>query len=91
MKNMIILVVVISLFSVASLSALDKSIFQDCRVVEQLGNTLVIELDSELTDGSDLSCERAERLVNKITASGYDVVLYPSSNWLPKIAPILAR
>jgi len=91
MRNLFILVVVISLVSVASLNALDKSIFTDCRVVEQLGNTLVIELDSELTDGSDTSCERAEQLVAKITATGYDVVLYPSSNWLPRVAPILAR
>ena len=91
MKNIIILVVVISLMCVASLNALDRSIFTGCKVVDQFGNTLVIELDAELIDGSDTGCLRAEQLVAKITATGYDVVLYPSSNWLPKVAPILAR
>ena len=91
MKNIIIVTIIVAVMSAVSINALDRSIFAGCEVVEQRGNTLIIALDSELADGSDIGCMKAEMLIKKITDTGYDVVLYPNSNWLPKVAPVLAR
>ena len=78
-----------AIMAVATLDALDKSIYPGCRVVEQIGNQLVIELTPDLRTGTDTSCLKAERLIKKINRSGYDVIILTDKNtWVPKVAPI---
>jgi len=68
---------------VACLNALDRSVFPGCRVIDQSGRVLTIELSDELCEGTDTACERAEALINKIKDSGYSVRIAESDHWVP--------
>ena len=91
MKNIIaitVLSVMVFIGSYAFLDALDRSIYPDCKVLEQKGDTLYISLSKDLLIGTDSSCESAERLVDRIKRDGYQVkVVMPYGEWspLPKI------
>ena len=72
----------------ASIGALYRSIYQGgctyqgCTVVDQIGNTLIIELDE--LDPTDTGCEQAERLIGRIMADGYDVkIRAEKEGWIP--------
>jgi len=68
---------------VACLNALDRSVFPGCKVVDQSGRVLTIELSDELCEGTDTACEMAEALINKIKDSGYSVRIAESDHWVP--------
>ena len=93
MKNLftaIALTVMVAIGAVATLDAFDRSIYPGCRVVDQIGNQLVIELNTELRTGTDMSCQRAEKLIKKINRSGYDaVIITDRETWVPRVAPIV--
>ena len=76
-----------------TLNALDRSIYKGCRVVEQRGNTLLIELDENLLTGTDTACQKADRLIKEINRDGYDAVIVVSSPeaWVPRVAPVAVR
>jgi len=76
-----------------TLNALDRSIYRGCRVLEQRGNTLLIELEEDLLTGTDTACQKAERLVEAINRDGYDAVIVVSSQdqWVPRVAPIAVK
>ena len=68
----IVLTIIVVTLASASIDALNRSIYEGCAVIDQIGNTLIIELDSDL-DATDTGCLKAERLIGHIMDDGYDV------------------
>jgi hypothetical protein len=72
MKEIIAIIVLISLLWLSLVHALDRSIFPGCTVIKQQGNMLLIDPDQELTK------DQLQKLIEKINASGYDALIQPS-------------
>ena len=87
MRNIIaiiILAIMVCIGSYAFLDALDRSIYPGCKVLEQKGDTLYISINKDLLTGTDSACEKAERLIGRIMADGYQVkVVVPYGEWSP--------
>lgn len=69
----ILLVILIILVSISAMDALDRSIYPGCKVLDQQGDVLVIELDKELAEPTDTNCRKVGELVYKIARDGYMV------------------
>jgi len=80
--SIIVMAVITTSIFIASLDALNRSIYQGCSVVDQIGQTLIIELDA--LDPTDTGCEKAERLIGRIMADGYQVkIRVADGEWIP--------
>jgi hypothetical protein len=56
-----------------SLDALDRSIYPGCKVLDQQADILIIELDPEFDEPTDMVCTRFGELVYQIAQDGYQI------------------
>jgi len=64
----------LTIMGIATLDALDRSIYPGCRVVFQSGQMLAIDIDPDLT------LSQRQKLIEKIRRSGYDVAVVENNN-----------
>jgi hypothetical protein len=75
--SLLVLILMCTGISWASINALDKNIYPGCKVISedttsmQGAKILVIELDPELNIGTDTACMLAGQLIYEITLDGY--------------------
>ena len=79
----IIMTIITITLANASIDALNRSIYKGCAVVDQIDNTLIIELDADL-DATDTGCLKTELLIGRIMADGYKVqIRVADGEWVP--------
>jgi hypothetical protein len=69
----IILIICFGIVAVMSLDALDRSIYPGCKVLDQQADILIIELDPEFDEPTDMVCTRFGELVYQIAQDGYQI------------------
>jgi hypothetical protein len=69
----ICIILVYSLLVIASLDALDRSIYPGCKVLDQQADVLIIELDPRFDEPTDGVCQQFGDLVYRIAQDGYQV------------------
>jgi hypothetical protein len=74
----IILVITIGIVTVAAIDALDKNIYPGCKVIDQQDKILIIKLDKDLEEPTDINCQRVGKLVYQIARDGYMVQIQGS-------------
>lgn len=77
MKNAIAFVLVCTIFygiTHTALLAMDKTMINGWCIVETHDNHATIELDENLSKGSDANCRRVARIITSLGKSGYEFV-----------------
>jgi hypothetical protein len=69
----ILLAILIVLVSISAIDALDRSIYPGCKVIDQQADVLIIELDPEFSEPTDMNCQKFGELVYQIARDGYQI------------------